>query len=269
MPLEKLKAVVIAEGEEQQRQDELQQVLDRQAEDSRDRYFEDMSKEQIEQELVRRTEQAKVEATPEYKAEKSVRNLEQETRDLQYVHDSLQKTTNEQLENAILRKTAELQDAQNRSLAIQQEWCNSHPEYVRSPENGEAMRNFVRDEGKYSAFTTSNLELAFSVLKARHALTLLNPDQIEARKQLQETGQTGETSRPRRASSSVSTRDSIRSSGGFYNRPVKQEYTEEDLYSLPMDRLAQLAFPDGSDAELAEQNRGIVRTTRPQILSQF
>jgi len=84
--------------------------------------------------------------------------------------------------------------------------------------------------------------LAFTVLSQKGELNLLSPEQVAAKQQLQNQVRTGEVPTPRRASSVSTT-----SSASFYSRPVKKELTENDLYSLPLEELEQLAGGRNND----------------------
>jgi len=232
-------------------------------EDALNRRFEKYDTPEILEEYNRNVAREVVRDSPESQVEQAAVSAEQRAQDALYVSQQLEQQNNQQLDALVRQKVAEETAANQRSQQTQLDFVNSHPEYITDQHNGDLMRNWVRDNG-YREFTPENLELAATVLRPK--LHLMNGEQVIAKQQLQQTVQTGEPARTARRSSSVST---TRSDGNFYSRPVKPELSEEDLYLMDLKELGELAFPDGSDAELAEQKRGVVRQHPPTILNQF
>jgi hypothetical protein len=146
---------------------------------------------------------------------------------------------------------------QDESLRIQREWVSSHPEYITSVENGDLIRDWVRDHN-YNEFTQENLEKAFEDLSGR-GLLKLKTDEASAPTKTETTTKVKETARietpatevvkdvtPVRSSRKASSVSTTRSAAPV----VKTELTEDDLYAMPMDKLKDL-----SNKQLAELNR--------------
>jgi hypothetical protein len=154
------------------------------------------------------------------------------------------------------RAADEARNKQDESLRIQREWVSSHPEYITSAENGDQIRDWVRDHN-YNEFTQENLEKAFEDLSQRGLLKLKTdeasvPTKVETTTVVKAPARIEQTVTPvvettpvrsPRKASSVST---IRSSAPV----VKTELTEDDLYAMPMDKLKDL-----SNKQLQELSR--------------
>jgi len=155
------------------------------------------------------------------------------------------------------RAADEARTKQDESLRIQREWVSSHPEYITSVENGDQIRDWVRDHN-YNEFTQENLEKAFEDLSGR-GLLKLKTDEASAPTKTETTTKVKETARietpatevvkdvtPVRSSRKASSVSTTRSAAPV----VKTELTEDDLYAMPMDKLKDL-----SNKQLAELNR--------------
>jgi hypothetical protein len=161
------------------------------------------------------------------RAEQATRDLEAETRDLQYVHDSLQSKNDKELDAIVARKLAEQRAAENKIAQEAIEWMSTRPDYAPVPENGKAMEEFMASAGL--APCAASYDLAYSVLKSRGQLTL------RSGKQLEQQEQTVNPPRTRRSSSVSSTSTQNRS---MYDRP---KFNEDEAYELPLDELKRRA----------------------------
>lgn len=135
------------------------------------------------------------------------------------------------------RAAEEARERQEQSLQLQREWVAGHPEYITSAENGDQIRDWVRDHN-YNEFTQENLEKAFEDLGARGLLTL-KTDEASAPTKTKVSTEVTPTTRiekkvtptvtevtpvrsPRKASSVSTTRSAA--------PVVKTELTEDELY---------------------------------------
>lgn len=154
------------------------------------------------------------------------------------------------------RAADEARTKQDESLRVQREWVSSHPEYITSVENGDQIRDWVR-EHNYNEFTQENLEKAFEDLSGRGLLKLKTdeasaPTKTEVKPKVETTTRIERPATevtevtPVRSSRKASTVSTSRSSAPV----VKTELTEDDLYAMPMDKLKDL-----SNKQMAEFNR--------------
>lgn len=125
------------------------------------------------------------------------------------------------------------QEATARSVAAQQAFVASHPEYVVGPANGNRMQAWVQTHG-YSEFTEESLEKAFNDLSASGLLEIKSEEADEAtngkEREAERIAQTRtETAQPRGRRSST-----IR---GGAPPAVRTGLSESELYSMPMDEL--------------------------------
>ena len=249
-----LRELAMAEGEEEKRQADLAEKIATEKQDQLDRRFENKTPAQIKEEFERRERLQEITDSPEGQLETAARTAQQKLEDADYVRQQLESQNNRQLDELVAQKVNQATAEQQQSLATQQAFVDSHKDYVTSPENGEAMVKFLRDEAKYMQMTSENLNLAYHVLKQRGALNLLNPDQVAARAKLAEAVQTDEPRRTAR-SSSVST---IRSDSGFYRTNPKPELSEEEMYSLPIAELKRRAIEATGGEESNLEKHGIL-----------
>lgn len=160
------------------------------------------------------------------------------------------KAAEEIAERVIARREA----AAQRNVAAQSKFVNTHPDYIADPSNGNGdrmMSEYRRLFPDAAEFTSEGLEKAYLNLK-RDGLLVLRSEEADAatETEVQETSRTekprAEATQPRssRRSSTISTR------GTRVAAPVKQELSEDELYSMPLDKLRALA-----DKQLAEANR--------------
>jgi hypothetical protein len=295
LTLEELKAKADAEagGDEREilRQQHIQEIANAETADQLDRRFADKSPEEIKAELARRTAIGEIEGTGHewltadelrQRQQKPVKaepvaqggsvDPEQRLRDAAFVADEIEKSNGAAIDAAVDRKlkaiqaqAAKEQAEIDKSLKAQQEFVDAHPDFVATPKsgNGDTIIKFIRDELKHQSLTRENLEIAYQTLKARNALYLLSPEQVEAKNKLQEVIETGKV-RPTRRASSVSSQ----SDGGFYSHSAKKEYSVAELEAMPMEKLRELGVQDGWIDPDAQMHEG-VRQHRPTILSQF
>jgi hypothetical protein len=132
-----------------------------------------------------------------------------------------------------------------KGLTVQQEFVNTHPDYVSTPgspealENGTKMRDWVRDHN-YPEFTPDNLEKAYQDLKSKGFLNLreveasgTTEDKSKTNQRIVDTSAQSTQSRSSKKSSSVSTRGAA---------PVnKTEPSEDELETMPLEKLKVLA----------------------------
>ncbi len=127
-----------------------------------------------------------------------------------------------------------------RSLAIQQDFVNSHPDYAVNTKNGEALRDWVQ-EHNYAEFDSNNLEKAYQDLKKRGILELKSDEasatteaeRAEAER-IAQAAQDATQSRSQKKASTVSPR-------GGRAPVVKTEPSEDDLYKMDLGKLRDLA----------------------------
>lgn len=153
---------------------------------------------------------------------------------------------------AAQKAAEEARSAQERSLQIQRDWVAGHSEYITSQENGDKIRDWVRDHN-YNEFTPDNLEKAFEDLSERGLLSL-KTDEASASTKTEVTTKVKEAARietpvtkvettvtpvrsPKKASSVSTTRSAA--------PVVKAELTEDDLYDMSREKFAELGrnFP--------------------------
>ncbi len=142
-----------------------------------------------------------------------------------------------------------------RSTEAQSRFVNTHTDYVADPKNGNGNRmvaEYTRLFPDAKEFTSEGLEKAYLNLK-RDGLLVLRSEEADAATEVevkviarteQPEAEATQQRSPKR-SSTISTRTSTRVSA-----PVKQEPTEDELYSMPLEKLRALA-----DKQLAEAQR--------------
>lgn len=127
-----------------------------------------------------------------------------------------------------------------RSLQVQQDFVNTHPDYIGNEKNGVAIRDWVQ-EHNYAEFDANNLEKAYQDLKKRGILEL-KPDEasvtteeerLEAERIAQAQRESTQSRSPKK-SSTVSPR-------GGRAPVVKTEPSEDELYKMPLDQLRKLS----------------------------
>jgi hypothetical protein len=150
---------------------------------------------------------------------------------------SEQQTRNQQVDELM---------ANYRSQLVQQNFVASHPSYIGDFENGTKMRDWVKSHN-YSEFTEDNLAEAFKDLSANGLLNLKS----EGENANAATNGKGSQRIAGPKSDGTQTRSSkrgssIRGSGG--TSAVTAGPSEDDLYSMPMEKLKALA-----NKQLAEE----------------
>ena len=141
-----------------------------------------------------------------------------------------------------------------RSMQVQRDFVNTHPDYIAtegSPEalkNGEAMRDWVK-EHNYAEFDANNLEKAYQDLKKRGILELKSGEAGVTTEEDTTTTErivppTESTTQPRssKKASTVSTK-------GSRAPVVKTGPTEDELYKMDLGKLRDLA-----NKQMAEQS---------------
>lgn len=189
-------------------------------------------------EAAKQERKRSVEQTVDAQAEERAAALAKQVENLEYVNDQLTHQTGSQLDQKIRDSVAQ-EMAVQRSLELQRMWCDRHPEYVRSIENGNLIKDYVA--ARYNEFTFSNLEEAYSAVR----------DKLTLRQVTSEA--TPETPRPAHRSSSVPT---VSRSTSMYDR--RTEPTEDELREMPMEKFLEIGRKNGMIDENAELKEGIV-----------
>lgn len=168
------------------------------------------------------------------------RTAQQKTDDEYVIAQRLQKEPSRAIRDVVTEVIAERETAQQRSLAAQQSFVDAHPDYVADRDNGARLTAEVQRLG-FNEFTETSLEKAYQSLKASGLLKIKAEEaggttEEEAKDPQRIVEAKVEATQPRspRRASTVSTR------GG--GAPViKTGPTEDELYSLPLDKLKQMA----------------------------
>jgi hypothetical protein len=150
---------------------------------------------------------------------------------------------------------ADRETSARRSTDTQSRFVNTHEDYVADPKNGNGDRMVSEYRRLYptaTEFTSEGLEKAYLNLK-HDGLLVLRSEEADAATETEAevTARTEQANvevtqqRSPKRSSTISTRTSTRVSA-----PVKVEPTEDELYSMPLDKLRALA-----NKHLAETHR--------------
>jgi hypothetical protein len=130
--------------------------------------------------------------------------------------------------------------AQQRSLAVQQNFVTTHPDYIGDPSNGEKIRSWVQAHG-YSEFTEDNLEKAYQDLKKSGLLKLKSAGADDAtetevadKKRIASSGTDVTQQRSPKKGSTIK-------AGGRTAPVAKTGPTKDELYSMPLEKLRELA----------------------------
>jgi hypothetical protein len=129
---------------------------------------------------------------------------------------------------------------ERRSLAIQQSFVNTHPDYIGNESNGNRIRSWVQAHG-YSEFTEDNLEKAYQDLTKSGLLQLKAAEADDATgtedKEQKRIASTGSEVAQQRSSKKGST-----IKAGSRTAPAaKTGPTKDELYSMPLEKLRDLA----------------------------
>ena len=127
-----------------------------------------------------------------------------------------------------------------RSLAVQQDFVNTHPDYIGNAKNGEAVRNWVQ-EHNYAEFDANNLEKAYLDLKTRGILELKADEaSVTTEEERVETERIAQAQRESTQSRSSKRSSTVPTRGG--RAPVaKTEPSEDELYKMDLTKLRDLA----------------------------
>lgn len=152
-------------------------------------------------------------------------------------------TLEEIVNETIEKRLTKARDAEE----VQTRFVNSHPDYIANAENGKRLAAWVQLNG-YKEFTSEGLEQAYLDLKAS-GLLALKPEGTDAATQstptVTQTAEAEASTEPTRSLRRGST-VSLRSTRTV--APVNTAPTVDEAYSLPMDKLRELA-----DRQLAER----------------
>lgn len=177
------------------------------------------------------------------------RTAQQKADDEYVVAERLKKEPKKTVEEIVSQVLEERTAREQRSQAVQSRFVNTHPEYLVSPENGTRLvAEFRRVNPDANEFTSEGLEKAYLNLKRDGLIALKKEADGATEANTKENPPTEETkveaAQPRSPrSSTISTRSSART-------PVKTEPTEDEAYSMPLDKLRDLA-----NRQLAERNQ--------------
>lgn len=138
------------------------------------------------------------------------------------------------------RERAEEKVAEARERQVQQQFVDSHPDYVADPDNARRITSEVQRLG-FTEFTESSLEKAYQSLKASGLLKIkaeeaggTTEDQAKEAQRIAETKVEATQPRSPKRSSTVSMR-------GASPTVIKTGLTEDELYALPLDQLKKIS----------------------------
>lgn len=274
MPLEELKAAAIAEEEKSQAPSEETEVLDNSA-DGGEEPEEIIVRKEIDlgdgsgvqvfsgkgateheayEELAENLAEAQRNATKKIRELNSkvkiedTRTAQQKTDDEYVIAQRLQKEPTRAIRDVVAEVIAEREAALVRSQNAQQNFVDSHPDYVADKDNGQRITAEVQRLG-FNEFTDESLEKAYQSLKASGLLKLKVEEAggttEEETKEPQRIVETKvETTQPRspRKASTVSVR-------GAGAPVIKTGPTEDELYSMPLDKLRSMANKQLAETE--------------------
>jgi hypothetical protein len=164
----------------------------------------------------------------------------------QKLKDNPKKTIKDVVSEVIEERIAATQrseDAQSRFVA-------THPDYIANSDNGSRMASEVQRLG-YTEFSTEGLEKAYQSLKKSGLLILKTEEAGDATETNSAT--TGRTVQP---AQNVTQQRSLKKSSTITSRTrtaatnVNMQPTEDEAYSMPLEKLRELA-----NAQLARANR--------------
>jgi hypothetical protein len=185
------------------------------------------------------TKQVKVEDT---------RTAQEKADDEYVIQERMKETPGKTMREIVNQVIEERESATKRSLASQTSFVNSHPDYIADPDNGARMSKEVQNLG-FSEFTEEGLEKAYQSLKKSGLLKLktegadavTEDEGAEPERIAQPVPEATQPRSPKKSST-------VRSSG---RAPVvKTEPTEDELYSMPLEKLRKLG-----NEQLAKANR--------------
>ena len=172
------------------------------------------------------------------------RTAQQKTDDEYVIAQRLQKEPTRMIRDVVTEVIAEREASTQRNLNAQQAFVDSHPDYIADPASGNGMRmmsEFQRLNPDAQEFTEVGLEKAYQSLKSSGLLKLKVEEaggttDEEAKVTERIVQPKVESTQPRspRKASTVSIR------GGAVP-VVKTGPTEDELYSMPLEKLKQLS----------------------------
>lgn len=185
----------------------------------------------------------------------SNRTAQQEADDEYVIAQRLQKEPKKVMRETLAQMRAEEEAAKSRELAVQQAFVDSHPDYDATPnsrnalENGTRMIQWMQLNG-CTEMTEENLEKAYQSLSRGGLLHLRTTEaggttEVETKEPERIARTEAETTQPRssKKASTVSTR-------GAGAPAVKAGLSEDELYSMPLEKLRQI-----SNEQLARADR--------------
>ena len=166
----------------------------------------------------------------------------QESADEDYVlQQRLQKEPKKVIKELLAQERAEEAAAIQRSQEEQERFLATHPDFEPCPENGNRVIAWLRTNG-YSEYTSEGLEKAYQDLKASGLLKLKSQEADGTTEENGEGTQRIAASKPgttvvpsRKKGSTISAR------AGNLSVPRNVGPTEDELYTMPMDKLKELA----------------------------
>jgi hypothetical protein len=174
------------------------------------------------------------------KKTEDTRTAQQKTDDEYVIAQRLTKEPTRAIRDVVTEVIAEREAETKRSVAAQQAFVDSHPDYVADRDNGARIMSEVQRLG-YNEFTEQSLEKAYQSLKASGLLKIKAEEaggttEAETEETERIVPPKVETTQPRspRKASTVSTR-------GSGAPAVKTGPTEDELYTMPLDKLRNLA----------------------------
>lgn len=174
------------------------------------------------------------------------RTAQQKTDDAYVLKQRLDKEPDKVIDERVDRRYAEIKATEQRELAVQQAFVDSHPDYVSTPRSKEAQENGTRmiqwmQLNGLTEMTENNLEKAYQSLKASGLLHIkaeeaggVAEEETKETQRIVETKVEATQPRSPRKASTVSLRG-----GGA--PVVKTGPTEDELYSMPLEKLKQLS----------------------------
>lgn len=204
---------------------------------TKDEAFEDFAEKMAE---AQRNATIKIRSLNQKIKAEDTRTAQQKTDDEYVIAQRLQKEPSRAIRDVVKEVIEERESASARSLAAQQNFVDSHPDYVADADNGRRIMSEVQRLG-FSEFTDQSLEKAYQSLKASGLLKLKTEEaseptevKAEATQRIAEPKVEATQVRSPKKSSTVSTR-------GAGAPVVKTGISEDELYSMPLDKLKKVA----------------------------
>jgi len=167
---------------------------------------------------------------------------EQQTEeDVEYVvAEKLKKNPKQTIKEVVTETIAEQQEAIARSNRVQEHFVATHPDYKKVPENGQKITDWVKLHG-YTEFTLDNLEKAYQDLK-KSGLLILEAAGADDATDVDTTTQQRTAEEVENTTQQRSQRGStISSSRRVSTSRVNTQPTEDEAYTMPLDKLKALA----------------------------